>query len=76
MSSQQQALLVEDENRAGEIPLAPATVLPSSPSSPSAAAQVEDSSLEQSGRKVADLGPPDDILSPPPEPKIIDSVSA
>ena len=68
--SQQQILISEDEIRTRESPSAPTTLM----TSPAAG---ESGELEDASRskKIAELAPPDDMLSLPPEPKIVDLVS-
>ncbi len=70
--SQQQTLVAEDEKRTQESPLLPMT---SMSSSMAAAAEVEESTLRENKRKLAEVAPPDDMLSLPPEPKLIELVS-
>ena len=71
--SQQQILVSEDEIRTRESPSAPTTLM----TSPVAGEldELEDAS-QRIQKKIAELAPPDDMLSLPPEPKIVDLVSS
>ena len=68
--SQQQILVSEDEIRTRESPSAPTTLM----TSPVVGEldELEDASWSN---KIAELAPPDDMLSLPPEPNIVDLVS-
>jgi hypothetical protein len=70
--SQQQILTSEDEIRTRESPSAPTTLM----TSPVAAAELDELEDSSRGTKIAELAPPDDMLSLPPEPKIVDLVSS
>ena len=69
--SQQQILVSEDETRTRESPSAPTTLMISPVAGESD--ELEDASRS---KKIAELAPPDDMLSLPPEPNIVNLVSS
>ena len=71
--SQQRILVSEDEIRTRESPSATITLMTSPVAGKSD--ELEDTS-QRIQKKIAELAPPDDMLSLPPEPKIVDLVSS